>query len=48
VVVQDTVIRKEAVVEMGELNYHLGVRGNLDANPECTTSLGEDVHKGRH
>jgi hypothetical protein len=44
----DTHIRREAVVAVGELNLHRGARENLDANPECATSLGDDLRKGRH
>jgi hypothetical protein len=48
VVVQKTRVRMEAVVVVGELKYHHGVRENLDANPECTMNLGEYFRKGRH
>jgi hypothetical protein len=50
-IVQDTHIRGEAVVAVGELwdiVEHCGICENLDANPECATKLGNDFHKGRH
>jgi hypothetical protein len=46
--VQDTHIRKEAVVAVEESNLHRRVREILDANPECATNLGDDFYKGRH
>jgi hypothetical protein len=48
VIVQDTHIRGEAVVAVGESNKHRGICENLDANPECATNLRDDFHKGRH
>jgi hypothetical protein len=48
VVVQDTHIRGEAVVAVGELNLHRGICENLNANHECATNLGDDFRKSRH
>jgi hypothetical protein len=48
VIVQDTQIRGEAIVAVGELDKYRGVYENLDANPECATNLGDEFRKGRH
>jgi hypothetical protein len=48
VIVQDTHIRGEAIVAVGEWNLHRGICENLDANPECAKSLGDDYRKDRH
>jgi hypothetical protein len=48
VVVQDTHIHKEAVVALGELNYHHGICEKLEANPGCGANLGDDFRKGGH
>jgi hypothetical protein len=39
VVVQDTHMRRDAIVAVGELNFHRGVREDLDANPESAAKL---------
>jgi hypothetical protein len=39
-VVQDTqTCNKEAVITIGELHLHRGIRENLDANPEWAVKL---------
>jgi hypothetical protein len=48
VIVQDTHIRGEAFIAVGELNKRRGICENLDANPECATNLGDDLRKRHH